>query len=176
MTGDVTEYVRFAAIEAFLVLAKSGQMARDQVVAYYGALFHGKLARTPSHAWNGLACAVAELPAPELLDEVRRAYADGLTEPGFAGLAGIERDLLDPDQSHRRRRAKHGVIIDAIAEMDGWHAFQKETPPKKLARPISPPPPIPSLSTVPVHRVKVGRNDPCPCASRRKWKNCCGNN
>ncbi|HRF35846.1 MAG TPA: SEC-C metal-binding domain-containing protein, partial [Clostridia bacterium] len=23
---------------------------------------------------------------------------------------------------------------------------------------------------------KVGRNDPCPCGSGRKYKNCCGNN
>ena len=23
---------------------------------------------------------------------------------------------------------------------------------------------------------KIGRNDPCPCGSGRKYKNCCGNN
>ena len=23
---------------------------------------------------------------------------------------------------------------------------------------------------------KVGRNDPCPCGSGKKYKNCCGNN
>jgi len=28
---------------------------------------------------------------------------------------------------------------------------------------------------VPVRRpVKVGRNEPCPCGSGRKWKRCCG--
>ena len=25
-------------------------------------------------------------------------------------------------------------------------------------------------------RVKVGRNDPCPCGSGKKYKNCCGRN
>ena len=25
-----------------------------------------------------------------------------------------------------------------------------------------------------VRRVKVGRNEPCPCGSRRKFKKCCG--
>ena len=24
--------------------------------------------------------------------------------------------------------------------------------------------------------VKVGRNDPCPCGSGKKYKNCCGRN
>ena len=27
-----------------------------------------------------------------------------------------------------------------------------------------------------VRRVKIGRNDPCPCGSGRKYKNCCGRN
>ena len=28
----------------------------------------------------------------------------------------------------------------------------------------------------PVRRVKIGRNDPCPCGSGKKYKNCCGKN
>lgn len=28
----------------------------------------------------------------------------------------------------------------------------------------------------PVHSEKIGRNDPCPCGSGKKYKNCCGNN
>jgi hypothetical protein len=27
-----------------------------------------------------------------------------------------------------------------------------------------------------VHREKIGRNDPCPCGSGKKYKNCCGKN
>jgi uncharacterized protein YecA (UPF0149 family) len=26
----------------------------------------------------------------------------------------------------------------------------------------------------PVRRVKIGRNDPCPCGNGRKYKMCCG--
>jgi uncharacterized protein YecA (UPF0149 family) len=26
----------------------------------------------------------------------------------------------------------------------------------------------------PVEHVKVGRNDPCPCGSGKKYKKCCG--
>src|SRR5574344_2758807 len=31
-----------------------------------------------------------------------------------------------------------------------------------------------SLKNTPVHVKKVGRNDPCPCGSGKKYKNCCG--
>ncbi len=29
-------------------------------------------------------------------------------------------------------------------------------------------------NSAPVRRVKIGRNDPCPCGSGKKYKNCCG--
>jgi preprotein translocase subunit SecA len=33
-----------------------------------------------------------------------------------------------------------------------------------------------SYRTPPADPVKVGRNDPCPCGSGKKFKNCCGRN
>ncbi|MHC1767479.1 MAG: DUF1186 domain-containing protein [Verrucomicrobiia bacterium] len=68
-------------------------MHRD-IKPSYQSLFHGKLRRTFSYAWNGLVTAVAYLPAPELLEEVRQAYRDGLIED--ADLKGIEGELLNP--------------------------------------------------------------------------------
>lgn len=86
---QVNEYVRDAAINAFLVLAHTGLMAHNEVVGYFRSLFHGRLERRPSFAWSSLVCAVADLPAPELLDEVRQAYAHDLVDEGVADLEGI---------------------------------------------------------------------------------------
>jgi uncharacterized protein len=33
---------------------------------------------------------------------------------------------------------------------------------------------VPPKDTGPVRRAKVGRNDPCPCGSGKKYKRCCG--
>lgn len=41
-----------------------------------------------------------DMPAPELLGDVRRSYEDDLVNPGFASLEGIERDLR-PDPKVR---------------------------------------------------------------------------
>ena len=30
------------------------------------------------------------------------------------------------------------------------------------------------VEKTPVHKKKVGRNDPCPCGSGKKYKKCCG--
>ncbi|HEY6184982.1 MAG TPA: DUF1186 domain-containing protein, partial [Terriglobales bacterium] len=50
---EVNEYVRNAALKAFIVLEHSGQMTREDVVTYFRSLFHGKLKRSYSHAWDG---------------------------------------------------------------------------------------------------------------------------
>ena len=179
---QVNEFVRSAALDTFLVLEHTGQMPRAEVVEYFRSLFHGKLQRTHSYAWDGFVCAVADLPAPELLEEVRQAYADGLVDDTVADLAGIERDIAAPKPWLRDRRH---LITDAIAEMEWWASFHPEDSwPKKLAKlqaPLPPPPtptpPPPSEYVAPqpvVRPPKIGRNDPCPCGSGKKYKKCCG--
>jgi hypothetical protein len=178
---QVNEFVRSDALNTLLVLEHTGQRPRAEVVDYFRSLFQGKLQRTPSYAWDGLVCAVADLPAPELLGEVRQAYAEELADTTVAGLDEIERDAAAP---RPRRHDRHCLITDAIAEMEWWAAFHPEdSPPKhnpQLAEPVSPPsvsesyahtvPPQPYVREEP----KIGRNDPCPCGSGKKYKKCCG--
>jgi hypothetical protein len=175
---DVNEYVRDAAIETFLVLEHTGQLSREQVVGYFQRLFGGRLQRTHSHAWNGLVSAVGDLPAPELLADVRRAYEDGLVDPGFASLEGIERDLRSRPQG---RRDRHYVITDAIKEMAWWAAFQPEdsqpSPMPKIKASVERPEPASYAAPQSlVRNPKIGRNDACPCGSGKKYKKCCGKN
>jgi len=181
-SDEVNEYVRSAALDAFLVLEHTGQMPRAEVVEYFRRLFHGKLQRTQSYAWDGFVCAVADLPAPELLEDVRQAYADGLVDDTVADLEGIERDMMAAPKPWRRDRKR--IITDAIAEMEWWSSFHPEDSwPKKLPKsqaptlPPEPPAPSPSSYVIPkplVREPKVGRNDPCPCGSGKKYKKCCG--
>ena len=93
------------------------------MVGYFRSLFRGRLKRTPSFAWSGLVCAVADLPAPQLLEDVRPAYAVELVDEDVADLKGIERDLAAPQL---RRRERHTLITDALGEMEHWACFHLE--------------------------------------------------
>lgn len=174
----VNEFVRSAALDTFLVLEHTGQMPRAEVVEYFRSLFHGKLQRTHSHAWDGLICSVADLPAPELLEEVRWAYGEGLIDETVADLGGVERDMAAPQPWRRERQH---LIEDAIAETEGWASFHPEDSapqkPPKLETP-APPPPSPAANYVApqpfVRQPKIGRNAPCPCGRGKKYKTCCG--
>jgi len=94
-------------------------------VDYFRSLFHGRLRRTPSFAWSSLASAVADLPAPELLDDVRQGYAEDLVDTMTAELEDIERDATAPES---RQRGRDYLITDAIAELKGWVSFQPKAP------------------------------------------------
>ena len=127
-SDEVNEYVRSAALDTFLVLENTGQMPRETVLDYLRGLFRGRLERTPSYAWSSLVCTVADLPALELLEDVRRAYAEGLVDETVADLEGIERDVAT--RKPWRRERQH-LITDAIAEMEWWASFQPEDSPSQ---------------------------------------------
>jgi len=178
-SDGVNDYVRSAALDTFLVLERTGQMPREKVLEYLSSLFHGKLQRTPCYIWNCLVCTVADLPAPELLKEVRQAFAEGLVDTTFASLEGIERDAT---ATKPWRRERLHLITDTIAEMEWWASFKPEdSSPKKLPKgdarvPLT----VPHLdsdyvaSQSHLREPKIGRNDPCPCGSAKKHKKCCG--
>jgi hypothetical protein len=170
---DAYEFVRNAAIESLLILEKVGKIPRADVIDYFRALFHGKLEPTPSYAWDGLIGAVADFPAPELMPEVREAYERGLASPRVATIEDIEQAIASPKPWRMEKRC---LITDAIAEMQWWAAFKPATPPSRAfpkyepkSSPANYSPPQP-----PFRKPKIGRNDPCPCGSGKKYKKCCG--
>jgi uncharacterized protein YecA (UPF0149 family) len=116
------------------------------------------------------------------LAEVQQAYAEGLVDESITDLEGIERDLAAPKPSCLER---HTLIIDAIDEMKHWACFHPEDSRPKRPSEVEvavPSPPTPSPSVVAsyetakpfIREPKVGRNDPCPCGSGKKYKKCCG--
>jgi hypothetical protein len=189
---DVYEFVRGVAVETFMVLTHTGQMPRQEVADYCRDLFRGKLRRENSQVWNALACAVADLPAPELVGDLRQAFQDGLVDEDYAELADLERDSLVPfeKKDQWKQEKLSSLVSDAVTEMSWWAAFAADDGPEPSRlppEPIAPPPPLraiepeetqaAALATPPGAGIrrgpKIGRNDPCPCGSGKKHKKCC---
>ena len=119
----------------------------------------------------------SDLYPEELLGDIKKAYEDDLVDPGYIGFDDVERDLAMgkerilarlADNPHRR------LVEDTVAEM-GWWACFREDRAKNTTRVA----PNSKLSPTPSSRIsratpKVGRNEPCPCGSGKKYKKCCG--
>jgi hypothetical protein len=166
--ATVDEWVRAAALSGLAVLVVQDVIPRDEVIAYFRELCHGKLEREYSFVWSELACLSADLSAAELLPEIEQAYAERLCDPGCVGLDEVRRDMAagyDTMLASPRAGRHYRFIGDTAEELSGWACFR----PAPKERPKPPPPSVPAAAAL-----KVPRNAPCPCGSGKKYKVCCG--
>ena len=111
-----------------------------------------------------------------MLDRVKHETASVLSRIEVRDQAQIERE--EAEQRERLMRA----LQAQHAEVSVLQSAQAEAPPPPAGglRPIggtlSPPPPELTPSPSPFVRGdrKVGRNEPCPCGSGKKFKQCHG--
>jgi len=169
-------YVRSAAMDGLLALVAWRERTREEIVAYFRQLFQ-KMERTPSEAWDGLACSCSDLWPGELMDDLRNAWDDELISPGMISWKDIQGwHARGQEACLQYMQEKYTPVTDVVKEMAWWACFDKD---RKFAHreesyaglgvPLGGAP-------NPIRRIasKVGRNDPCPCGSSKKFKKCCG--
>lgn len=172
----INAYVRNAAFRALVCVVACGEKTRDEVVAYYAELFHGRLVHASTLVWGGLVSCCTDLRATELSDEIHEVFGTGVIDAQDIGLRCVEKELArGPEVALAElARSRYRLIDDTIAELQHWVCFQP-LPARQLsgrslpARTVGAGPP-PARGAVP----KVGRNAPCPGGSGNKYKKCCG--
>lgn len=153
------EYVRNAALESLVYLVAAGQMAREDVLAYYKSLFESGLPKQPSHFWNGLVSCCTDLYPEEVYPQIEQAFEDDLIDESFIDLDFVDGQLAlgREEVLARLQDDRYRLVENTIEELEWWDCFQ----PPARQQPI-------------VRKQKIGRNEPCPCASGKKYKKCCG--
>ena len=175
------EFARGAGIDAMATLHRLGAIPESQFTAYLASLFLGRLERRASFVWDEVIAICTDLGRTELLPAIRQAYAEGMADPTFEQLERVEEKLRAgftavPPQSHR-------LYTDAAEDMADWPGFEADFHEQKVSyQPLetmmdpAQPAPAATVSTEGFSRreSKVGRNEPCPCGSGKKYKKCCG--
>ena len=159
-------FVRAAALEALLCLVAWNELDASFLADYLAELARRGLERQPSHVWNYLVEAATQCCPAALWPALARAYDEGLVSEFYIGRQEAEEQLrspLEPRLVALRQNPGLQPITSAAEEMGGWACFQPE---RTVVRQVAP--------REPVRRpAKVGRNDPCPCGSGKKYKKCC---
>ena len=187
------EWVRGAALDGLVTLVACGGQSRDEVMAYFRRLFQ-ILEREPSAMWDSLANVCADLCPREVITELNQAYDDGLVDPAAIGWDEVEAALdMGPDAALKEARHRNRLITNTADSIKWWACFHEGPDGKEWAEAgieseddlenleddadsllplFGPDPGIPE----PYRRTepKVGRNEPCPCGSGKKFKKCCG--
>lgn len=166
--GD--EFTRGAALSALAYLVRSRKVMTDsEMNAYLSKLARNMKPREESYIWTSWAFAVAQLGFEPLRAEVARVFSKGWIdreeaelEDFYALLALSKRDADGLAAFHESGVKPFGAVVETFSEwengaVDGDGEFGDET----AAAPI-------------VNEMRdVGRNDPCPCGSGKKYKKCC---
>lgn len=168
------EYVRSAAFDAWVYLAVEGRIDRDHAHAFIRACASRLQPRDGCFVWVTWMDAVAYLGLTDLHDEVRQACADGRIDPTHTLFRDFETLVAEVAASDTLTGLleRHGVhpFTDAIAEFSKWSGFSEQDRRDRRREDIEA---RMADMVINPHR-HVGRNDPCPCGSGKKFKKCCG--
>jgi len=151
---------RGAGVSALALLAAWAEVPRESILALLLWLAREGLEREPGQVWNNLAVGSANIEALPLFPELRRAYADGLIEPEFIDPSELDEIESAPRGSVVEQTREQYPPIDDVVEATAWWG-RSRSPRSVAVEPYRAPP-------------RVGRNEPCPCGSGKKFKKCCG--
>jgi hypothetical protein len=133
--------------------------------------------------WTWVVSALADLRDIDSQPQVMALYRRDLIDESIIGglddyLAEFEPDARPPLAASR----EYDILVryEGLHEQAAWEAEAKQR-----ARAVQPVSPLSALQTADYHQPsvlqplvrtqpKIGRNDPCPCGSGRKYKHCCG--
>ena len=159
---DGDEYVRWSLFGALSFLTSSGRVPRERTEAVLVRFDDERSARAGDAAWTGWEESIALLGFAELGVRVEAARADARLLDDVSDPAWFAEILADaqtrPDDPTRFREHGLGHIEDLVGELDEALSSHEDAPPgETLHNPLR----------------DVGRNDPCPCGSGKKFKKCC---
>ena len=182
------EFVREAAFQALAWQCRTGTISDDEMRAYLLHL-HEQTQPDENMVWLGWVNAVSSLGYEDLAPQAERLVDEFFLHIMDVGdfRDDLRQTLADPDRMVRFTANHIGPFVDAIGTLSTWHGFSEEYR-EQLARgegaddeigdPGDPlvPHGWPSIAfgEPAVNPTRdVGRNDPCPCGSGKKYKKCC---
>jgi hypothetical protein len=167
------EYCRGAAMQALVHAVSDGVIERAEALEFFSGLFAGDEAEAGTYFWNEAASSICDLYPYELMPIIEKAYESGLIWPGYIShkeflstiAAGKEIALEEA-----KTKLARVLSQDIHSRISWWACFrddksQNTTQARQGAF---------TKKAGQAKKDKIGRNEPCPCGSGKKYKKCCG--
>lgn len=195
---DIDMFVRHAALQAWAYFTSTGGISLEETRQYLQNLAQTMQPQEPHYAWVGIADALILLGLADLRWIVEDLIRRDLITPMELDLeefdSAIKHTLADPE---RRAGFEHDRVYPftgTIDEFSTWYGFSDDYNEDQARRSAQEEPEdvfedalddaledgaederaeIAGPHVNPLRH--VGRNDPCPCGSGKKYKKCCLN-
>ena len=171
---EADEFVRSKMCQTIAMLTRRGELPREAATVFLRDCFSQLEPKEDCYVWSGWIDAVGWLGLTELKPLVKEAFQRRSIDPMWLRFKDFEEDLQyavdHPEAEPLHADGDLTLFGDTVAEMSGWDGFQPKTRGSDKSDWG-----LPASFGMP-HREplrKVGRNDPCPCGSGKKFKKCC---
>ena len=170
---EIDEFVRGAVFEAWTYYVLVGRIERDEAHRYLTGCFETLRPSRDSYVWISWMDAIAHLGFAELGELVKLAIQEGRIDEGAMAFRDFQDCLAAAlDASDREAWMEQERLYpfqDTIGVLSKWHCFSEQylrDRRREQSAALAP-------ETVINPFKLVGRNDPCPCGSGKKFKKCC---
>lgn len=172
--AEADPFVRNATLEALSYLAFEERIPETEMSDYLVRLMSGLSTDDDEVIGPGIASAVANLGYAHLEPQVAELFSRGLISPEVTDLKWFRKDLAatlaDPSRLVGFERDQIRPVADSIGLLERWNFSAGE---RDAGEDWS----LPEWSGRQEPYINpfrhVGRNDPCPCGSGKKFKRCC---
>ena len=153
------------------------ELDRNLAERFLRDAFNELQAQRRCFVWFGWQSAIAMLGLGQLKVLVKRAFDRGFIDRHLLGFDEFEQDLKHgierPGEPWRLGDDEYKIFGDTVEELSGWHCFaEQDSEDRDEWRQLEE---LDHILSEP-HRNPfkgIGRNDPCPCGSGKKFKKCC---
>ena len=171
-------WVRGAALEAHITLAANGLIQPSDTLEYLRGLCKNGLVMGTENLWcSWMQCALALHPS-ELASEMLSVFDDGRAGDDYVHRDEIESAICSPQTEIVWGKPPSVLcrLVENTAEAIAWWSCFHDAvdEPKNLGWDDENLFGENSFTPFIRKEPKVGRNDPCPCGSGKKFKKCCG--
>ena len=170
--SNADDFMRMQAITALAVLVLKGELDRASVMAYYRQLMLNPGVRQRPVLLSLLIDTCCDLYPEEVYDDIKEIFKLKLNDSQIIDINSVEEAMFagkDANLEASKQNIHLQFIEDTISEMEDWFCFSENY--REYFNGSSKPS---KLQEIVPKKPKVGRNDPCPCGSGKKYKKCCG--
>ena len=174
---NAEQFIRAGMCEALAMVALRGELDRVLAGRFLRDAFTNVQPQAQNFVWVGWQSAIAMLGMGDLEILVKKAFDRGFIDSHILGFDHFEKDLRRgierPGEPWPSDNHDYTLFGDTIEELSGWYCFTEQyrrdqqrwrrQAKASLARSQQLENPFKG----------VGRNDPCPCGSGKKFKKCC---
>jgi hypothetical protein len=174
---NAEQFIRSRMCEALAMVTLWGDLDRTLAGRFLRDAFIEIQPQAQCYVWVGWQSAIAMLGMSDLKSLVKKGFDRGFIDSHVLGFNHFEQDLRraieHPGEPWRLEDHEYTLFGDTIDELSNWYCFTEQySEDQERWRQQADTNPV--LSQPYENPFKgVGRNDPCPCGSGKKFKKCC---